>query len=54
VIYPTLGKLAKTTKDDQVIQALNQLKTAFDQAEGTQPGITHTFIAQVIDTLKRN
>jgi hypothetical protein len=54
VIYPTLGKLAKNTKDDHVIQSLNQLKTAFDQAEATQPGITHNFIAQVIDTLKRN
>jgi len=54
VIYPTLGKLAKNTKDDQVILSLNQLKTAFDQAEATQPGITHNFIAQVIDTLKRN
>jgi len=54
VIYPTLGKLAKNTKDDQVIESLNQLKTAFDQAEAYQPGITHNFIAQVIDTLKRN
>jgi len=54
VIYPTLGKLAKNSKDDQVTAALNQLKIAFDQAEGTQPGITHNFIVQVIDTLKRN
>jgi serine/threonine-protein kinase 24/25/MST4 len=54
VIYPTLGKLAKNSKDDHVIESLNQLKTAFDQAEATQPGITHNFIAQVIDTLKRN
>jgi len=53
VIYPTLGKLANHA-DDQVIQSLNQLKTAFDQAEAVQPGITHNFIAQVIDTLKRN
>jgi len=54
VIYPTLGKLAKSTKDDNVLQALNQLKSAFDAAEGAQPGITHTFIAQIIETLKRN
>jgi len=54
VIYPTLGKLAKNTKEDQVIESLNHLKTAFDQAEAIQPGITHNFIAQVIDTLKRN
>jgi len=54
VIYPTLGKLSKNSKDDQVTAALNQLKIAFDQAEGTQPGITHNFIVQVIDTLKRN
>jgi len=54
VIYPTLGKLAKTTKDDQVLQSLNQLKSSFDFAEQAQPGITHTFIAQIIETLKRS
>jgi len=54
VIYPTLGKLAKSTKDDQVLQSLNQLKSSFDAAEVAQPGITHTFIAQIIETLKRN
>jgi len=54
VIYPTLGKLSKSTKDDQVLQSLNQLKSSFDAAEVAQPGITHTFIAQIIETLKRN
>jgi len=54
VIYPALGKLLKSTKDDNVIQALNNLKTAFDNAEAVQPGITHNFIVQIIDTLKSN
>eukprot|EP01124_Arcella_intermedia_P010589 TRINITY_DN1710_c0_g1_i2.p1 TRINITY_DN1710_c0_g1~~TRINITY_DN1710_c0_g1_i2.p1 ORF type:complete len:444 (+),score=93.29 TRINITY_DN1710_c0_g1_i2:57-1388(+) len=54
VIYPTLGKLAKSTKDDQVLQSLNQLKSAFDAAEAAQPNITHTFIAAIIETLKKN
>jgi len=54
VIYPALGKLLKQTKDDNVIEALNHLKTAFDAAEAVQPGITHNFIAQIIETLKSN
>jgi len=54
VIYPTLGKLEKSTKDEQVKQALVQLRSSFDAAEIAQPGITHTFIAQIIETLKRN
>jgi len=53
VIYPALGKLLKNAKDEETVQALTQLKTAFDSAEGVQPGITHSFIAQVIETLKR-
>jgi len=53
VIYPALGKLLKNAKDEDTVQALTQLKTAFDSAEGVQPGITHSFIAQIIETLKR-
>jgi len=53
VIYPALTKLLETTKDEQVVQALTQLKSAFDEAESVEPGITHTFIAQIIETLKR-
>jgi len=52
VIYPSLGKIAKNTKDDMVLQALNQLKISFDASEVAQPGITHTFIASVIEILK--
>lgn len=52
VIYPALGKLVKQTKDETVIKALDDLKDAFDQAEQLQPGITHNFIAQIIETLK--
>jgi len=52
VIYPALTKLAQSTKDDNLLIALNNLKIAFDEAETVQPGITHNFIAQIIETLK--
>jgi len=42
----------KSTKDENVLKALDDLKDAFDAAEATQPGIVHNFIAQVIETLK--
>jgi len=49
-----LGKLLKTHQDQQqVVTALAQLKMAFDNAEKVQPGITHSVIAQIIETLKR-
>eukprot|EP00005_Dracoamoeba_jomungandri_P003109 CAMPEP_0174260454 /NCGR_PEP_ID=MMETSP0439-20130205/9721_1 /TAXON_ID=0 /ORGANISM="Stereomyxa ramosa, Strain Chinc5" /LENGTH=437 /DNA_ID=CAMNT_0015344705 /DNA_START=69 /DNA_END=1382 /DNA_ORIENTATION=- len=53
VIYPVLSKLLKQNTDEQVVSALAQLKIAFDNAEKAQPGITHTMIAQIIETLKR-
>jgi serine/threonine-protein kinase 24/25/MST4 len=53
VIYPALSKLLKQTKDEDVIKALTQLKNSFDAAEAVQPGITHSLIAQIIETLKR-
>jgi len=52
VIHPALGKLTKSTKDENVVKALEELKDAFDAAEAVQPGIVHNFIAQVIETLK--
>jgi len=52
VIHPALGKLTKSTKDEHVVKALEDLKEAFDAAEAVQPGIVHNFIAQVIETLK--
>jgi len=54
VIYPALSKITQSTKDENVIAALNNLKIAFDEAEAVQPGITHNFIAQIIETLKRS
>jgi len=53
VIYPVLSKLLKNTTDENVVSAVAQLKIAFDNAEKAQPGITHTMIAQIIETLKR-
>lgn len=52
VIYPALSKLLKNNKDDNVMHALAALKVAFDNAEKAQPGLTHAFIAQIIETLK--
>ncbi|GAM19550.1 hypothetical protein SAMD00019534_027250 [Acytostelium subglobosum LB1] len=53
VIYPVLSKLLKSTQDENVINSLAQLKMAFDNAEKAKPGITHSLIAQIIETLKR-
>jgi len=53
VIYPVLSKLLKSNQEEQVIAALAQLKIAFDNAERAKPGITHSLIAQIIETLKR-
>jgi len=53
VIYPALSKLLNQTKEEEVVAALTALKNSFDAAESVQPGITHNFIAQIIETLKR-
>jgi hypothetical protein len=53
VIYPVLSKMLKNNQEDGVIAALAQLKIAFDNAERAKPGITHTMIAQIIETLKK-
>jgi len=41
------------SQDQTTINALGQLKLAFDNAEKAQPGITHQIIVQIIETLKR-
>lgn len=54
VMYPVLHKLTKMYEgDEKVVHAVNQLKNDFDSAEKIKPGITHTFIAQIIETLKK-
>lgn len=53
VIYPVLSKLLKQNQEEGVIAALAQLKIAFDNAERAKPGITHSLIAQIIETLKK-
>jgi serine/threonine-protein kinase 24/25/MST4 len=52
VIYPALSKLLKNYKEESVMHALAALKVAFDNAEKAQPGLTHAFIAQIIEILK--
>lgn len=53
VIYPALSKLLKQAKDEETVKALTQLKNAFDNAEQVSPGLSHSLIAQIIETLKR-
>lgn len=52
IIYPTLSKLLKSNKDSNVAEAIKTIKDAFDHAEDVQPGFSHSFVAQVLDTLK--
>lgn len=52
VIYPSLAKLLRNNKDVGVINSVEQLRKAFDLVEETQPGITHTIIAQIIEAIK--
>lgn len=54
VVYPTLSMLLKANQQDQnVVKALVQLKDAFDNTERKNPGMTHQFIASIIETLKK-
>jgi hypothetical protein len=49
----TLSQLLQANQDDEaVITCLAQLKVAFDNAEKVKPGISHTFIALMIETLR--
>ncbi len=52
VVYPVLSKLLKTNQEDDIVAALAQLKLALDGAEKAKPGLTHSLIAQIIETLK--
>ena len=52
VIYPALGKILQSKPDEDTVACLSQLKAAFDNAEKVKPGISHTFIALMIETLK--
>jgi len=54
IIQPSIEKVSKTTKDEKVLAALNELKIAFEMAESVQPGTSHNFVAQVIDALKKS
>jgi len=54
VIYPAIDRLSDNAQDDRLVAALQHLKTTFDNAERTQPGVTHALIVQIIDTLKKS
>lgn len=53
VIYPAIAKLLKNNKDPNLAKALGDLKNSFDAVEDAQSGITHNFVAQLIEILKR-
>lgn len=53
IVHPSIAKLMSKSKESNVMKALNDLKKAFDAAEDAQPGITHSLIAQIIETIKR-
>eukprot|EP01125_Pyxidicula_operculata_P021830 TRINITY_DN8678_c0_g1_i1.p1 TRINITY_DN8678_c0_g1~~TRINITY_DN8678_c0_g1_i1.p1 ORF type:complete len:462 (-),score=148.41 TRINITY_DN8678_c0_g1_i1:273-1658(-) len=52
VIHPALNKLIANTPEEEVVEKLNDIKRVFDAAEAVQPGISHNFIATIIETLK--
>jgi serine/threonine-protein kinase 24/25/MST4 len=54
IIHPSIEKVAKTVTDEKVLTALQELKAAFDVAEGIQAGTSHNFVAQIIDALKKS
>ena len=53
IIYPAIGKLLQANQGDEaVIMCLAQLKVAFDNAEKVKPGISHAFVAYLIETIR--
>jgi len=54
IIHPSIEKVSKTITEERVLTALNELRSAFDVAEGIQPGTSHNFVAQIIDALKKS
>lgn len=52
IVYPALSKLIKTNQDEHLLAALAQIKVAFDNAEKVKAGVTHAFIANIIEILK--
>jgi len=54
IIHPSIEKVALTVTDEKVLTALQELKAAFDMAEGIQAGTSHNFVAQIIDALKKS
>jgi len=54
IIHPSIEKVSKSVTDEKVLNALQELKSAFDVAEGIQPGTSHNFVAQIINALKKS
>eukprot|EP01126_Amoeba_proteus_P017422 TRINITY_DN1838_c0_g1_i22.p1 TRINITY_DN1838_c0_g1~~TRINITY_DN1838_c0_g1_i22.p1 ORF type:complete len:357 (+),score=111.33 TRINITY_DN1838_c0_g1_i22:417-1487(+) len=53
VIYPTIDTISNEIDDERAIAALQHLKTTFENAERLSPGITHSLIASIIETLRK-
>jgi len=45
--------IQENPKNDSVVTALNQLKTAFSDVESDNPGIVQKLINQIIETLQQ-
>jgi len=54
IITPSIQKVQKSLKDEKAAMSLDELKAAFEMAENISPGVSHAFIAQVIETLKKS
>jgi len=53
-IYPAITKLSEENNDNEnVLSALNQLRTVFTDVETNKAGITHKLIVHIIETLKK-
>jgi len=53
-IYPAITKLSEENNgNENVLTALNQLRTVFTDVETNKAGITHKLIVHIIETLKK-
>lgn len=52
IIYPSLAKIAKGSKDKDVLKALTELKIAFDKMSNVKESLILDFVTTTIETLK--
>lgn len=52
IIYPSLSKIAKGSKEKDVIKALTELKISFDKMSNVKESLIVDFVSTIIETLK--